>query len=80
MPSWPRIRFREGLRWLFRGSAFTKLERDIERMAAPLAGGGIAPKTAARLRRRIAYALGWLPAERAEKFYEMMARIGHSVR
>ena len=73
---WPWIRLREGLRWLFRGSHFKPLERDIDRMAAPL-HRGVSPRQAARIRRHVRHAIGWLPAERAALYHEMMARAGH---
>lgn len=80
MPFWPWLRIREGLRWLFRGTAFQKLERDIDRMAAPLARAGMPARRANRLRRRIRHAISWLPPERGERFHDTMARYGHSVR
>lgn len=77
---WPLVRVREGARWLLRGSSFTKLEADIERMAAPLAHNALHPKGEARMKRRIKHALSWLPADRAEKYHDLMDRVGHSVR
>ena len=79
MTRWQRIRVREGLRWVFRGVQFDKLEAEIDRMAAPLALGTIPEGRAAVLRRRIKHAISWLPPERGAKFKDMMARIGHSV-
>ena len=80
MIRWLRIRTREGLRWLFRGSYFAKLEAEIDIMARPLATGRLDPKRAAVLRKRIRHAISWLPEDRAGKFRDMMARIGHDVR
>lgn len=76
---WTWLRCREGARWLFRGSDFRKLETEIDRMAAPLFSG-VSAKSAAKLRRRINHAVSYLPADRAEKFHDMMARAGHPLR
>ena len=77
---WMWVRIREGLRWLFRGVQFDKLEAEIDRMAVPLGAGILPDKKAAVLRRRIKHAISWLPEDRAGKFKDMMARIGHDVR
>lgn len=80
MTPWPVIRVREGLRWLFRGQNFVPLERDIDRLAAPLSHHELPERAAKKARKRIRFALSCLPSDRAEKFHDMMDRVGHSVR
>ncbi len=74
---WFWIRIREGLRWLFRGSQFTKLERDILVMSQPFVLGELHGRALVRRHQRLKYAFSWLPPERSERFHEMMARYGH---
>lgn len=80
MLRWWWVRLREGARWLFRGSQFRKLELEIDIMARPLAAGGANEKKARVLRKRIRHAISWLPENRAAKFHDMMARVGHDVK
>jgi hypothetical protein len=80
MTRWHWIVIREQTRWILRGSDFTKLEILIDQMAAPLHAGTADHKTATRLHKRVRRAVKWLPAERAEKFHDMMARAGHPLK
>lgn len=80
MLRWLWIRLREGVRWVFRGTNYTKLEQDIRHMSAPLASGRLDDTRASKARDRIKIALSYLPRDVAEKYYEMMDRYGHSVR
>lgn len=77
---WLIFRGRESLRWLFRGSNFTKLERDVQVMSDPLSRGEGTERDLSIARSRIGVALSYLPVDRAEKYHEMMDRYGHSVR
>lgn len=80
MLKWLWIRLREGTRWIFRGVNFTKIERDLHVIAAPLAYQAGQPKAQAKVRARVKHLISCLPPEHAERFHEMMDRYGHSVR
>ena len=55
-------------------------EADIEEAAAPLANNSLSEEEAVLLRQRIRDAVSKLSYDEQPKLYEMMDRIGHSIR
>lgn len=74
---WIWFRIREWFHWIFRGQNFTRIENYIEQILAPLFEHE--PEDVDKICKRLTIALSYLPEDRAQKFYDTIARAGHSL-
>lgn len=76
---WWAFVIKEHGRWLFRGTYFVPLHAKIDELASPLNHNRLSDKQAARVRKRVARCIGYLPPHRRGHHYDMMAGAGHAL-